>query len=113
MTEEPQLISRLRAALADVPELSEKKMFGSVGFLVRGNLCLSARTERIMCRIDPALHEEVTALPGCETVVMKGRPYRGYVYVSATVLRTERDLQHWIELALKYNRTLASAARDV
>jgi hypothetical protein len=81
-------------------------MFGSLGFMVRNNLCVTARPERLMCRIDPALHDEALKQDGVETVVMKGRPYPGYVFVAATAVKTAAALNRWIDLCLKHNATL-------
>ena len=39
---------------------------------------------------------------------MKGREYRGYVYVDAEFVRTQRALRYWVDLALNYNKALAS-----
>ena len=103
------LVSRVRQALADVPDLREKRMFGSLGFMVRGHLCITARPERLMCRIDPALHDEAVKQPGCETVEMKGRPYRGYVFVASSALATKTALRHWVHLCLAHNATLPAA----
>lgn len=99
------LIDRVRAALSDVPDVVEKKMFGSTAFMVRGKMCVAARRERIMCRIDPAVHDEALAREGCRTVVMRGREYRGYVHVKAEAVATKRALSFWINLALKFNRS--------
>ncbi len=98
------LVERVRVALRHVPGVEEKKMFGSIGFMVRGKLCVGARAERIMCRIDPAIHDAAVKRKGCRTVVMRGRPYRGFVHVAAEVVRTERALMYWVELALAYNK---------
>jgi len=103
---EKDLVGRVRAALTGESQVKEKKMFGSVGFMVRGNLCVTARPTRIMCRIDPATHSAAIRRKGCQTVVMKGRPYQGYVYVDAAALRTERALLYWVTQALAFNRTL-------
>ena len=100
------LVDRVRAALAGVRQVKEKKMFGSVGFMIRGKLCVTARPERIMCRIDPAAHSAAIKRKGCRTVVMKGRRYQGYVFVDAAALKTKKALQYWIGQALKFNRTL-------
>jgi hypothetical protein len=81
-------------------------MFGSLGFMVRNNLCVTARPERLMCRIDPALHDEALKQDGVETVVMRGRPYPGYVFVPATAVKTAAALNRWIDLCLKHNATL-------
>jgi TfoX/Sxy family transcriptional regulator of competence genes len=98
-----KLIQRVRAALADVADVKEKKMFGSTAFLVRGKMCVSARTERIMCRIEPSLHDAAVKREGCRTVVMRGRQYRGYVHVNSEAIKTGRKLKYWIKLALDYN----------
>jgi hypothetical protein len=79
-------------------------MFGSTAFMVSGKLCMSARAERIMCRIDPALHDEAMSRPGCRTVVMRGREYRGWVRVDKAALKTRAQLAYWIGLALTFNK---------
>jgi len=106
-----RLVGRVRAALAGVRQVKEKKMFGSVGFLVRGNLCLSARPARMMCRIDPAAHGAAIKRKGCRTVVMKGRQYKGWVYVDAAALTTKKALLYWVAQALEFNRTLPKPAK--
>jgi len=110
-TSDDLLVSRVRTALAMVPDVNEKRMFGSVGFLVRGRLCVSARAGRIMCRIDPARYGATIKRRGCRTVVMKGRLYRGYVYVDAEALTTRAALSRWLKQALEYNRILVAAAK--
>lgn len=108
MARDDELVGRVRSALAHVPDVEEKRMFGSMAFMVRGKLCVGARTERIMCRIDPAYHDALLERKGCETVIMRGRAYRGYVYVDAGSIRTKGALQDWIDLALDYNKALTS-----
>jgi TfoX/Sxy family transcriptional regulator of competence genes len=111
MARDDDLVNRIRMELVYVADVEERKMFGSIGFMVQGNLCLSARAERIMCRINPAIHDKTVSREGCQTVVMKGRPYQGYVYVEAAVLTTQRSLAYWVNLALEYNEILTSARK--
>lgn len=101
------LVRRTRAALAHAPNLVEKRMFGSTGFMVQGKLCVSARKDRIMCRIGPAMYAAALAEKGCRAVMMKGRESPGYVYIDAQVLHTPAALQHWVDRALRHNRELA------
>jgi TfoX/Sxy family transcriptional regulator of competence genes len=103
------LTQRVRAALAEVPGVTEKRMFGSTGFLVRGKLCITAREARLMLRIDPADDDAALKRQGCTTVIMKGRPYRGYVFVAASSVKTARALDHWVKRALDFNRQTAGA----
>ena len=77
--------------------------------MVRDKLCISARAERIMCRIDPPTHGAALEREGTQTVVMKGREQRGYVYVGAEAMRTTAALKYWVDLALNYNQSIATA----
>jgi TfoX/Sxy family transcriptional regulator of competence genes len=105
------LAHRVRAALAHVPRVQEKKMFGGLAFMVNGKMCISAGKDRLMFRIDPAIHENVLKRKGCRTVVMKGREYKGYVYVNEEGMRTKKDFDRWIGLALDYNKEAKASTR--
>ena len=111
MTADEEILSRVRAALAHVPRVTEKRMFGSMAFMVHGKMCVTVNQDRIMCRIDPALHDAALERTGCRTVIMKGRPYRGYVYVDAEALTTAGDLESWLGLALEYNPKARASTR--
>ncbi len=112
MPHDDALANRVRAALARAPRVEEKRMFGGVTFMVRGKMCVSVGKERMMCRIDPAIHDAALERKGCTTVVMKGRQYRGFVYVDVEVVRTKGDLDYWVGLTLDYNgKTKASTKK--
>lgn len=98
------LADKIRQALADVPVVEEKKMFGGLAFMVDGKMCLTVDADRMMCRIDPNLHEEAVRKEGARTVIMKGREYQGYVYVNEDCLQTEADFNYWVALALDFNK---------
>lgn len=104
--EDPTLIDRVRAALRRVSDVTEKRMFGSTGFMIRGKLAIAARAGRIMCRIDPSLQASLLERSGSRPVVMKGRTMNGYLYVDASALTTEKKLKFWIQLVLQQNRAL-------
>jgi TfoX/Sxy family transcriptional regulator of competence genes len=105
-----KLTARIRQALAHLPRVEEKRMFRGVAFMVNDKMCITAGDNKIMCRIDPSIHEEVLKKNGCETVKMKGREYKGYVYVSEEGIKTKKDLDYWVRLALEFNK-LAKASK--
>jgi TfoX/Sxy family transcriptional regulator of competence genes len=78
-------------------------MFGGITFLVSGKMCVSVGKARLMCRVDPVVHDAALQRRGCRTVVMSGRKYRGFVYVDGDTVRSERELGWWIRLALDFN----------
>jgi TfoX/Sxy family transcriptional regulator of competence genes len=105
-----KLTNRIREALKDVANVEEKKMFSGITFMVNGKMCISAGNDRIMCRIDPTIHDQVSKRKGCRTVTMKGREYKGYVYVNEESIAAKRDFDYWIGLALDFNK-LAKASK--
>ena len=105
------LTARIREALAHLPNVEEKRMFRGVTFMINDKMCISAGDTKIMCRIDPSIHEEALKRKGCETVKMKGREYRGYVYVNEEGIKTKKDLYYWIGLALEFNKLARSSKK--
>ena len=100
------LIERVRVALRLEPDVVERRMFGSVGFMTRGKLAIGARTGRIMCRVNPSLVPDLLKRPGCRQVIMRGRTMKGYVHVAEVALRAEEALRRWVKLVLEQNRSL-------
>jgi TfoX/Sxy family transcriptional regulator of competence genes len=107
-----KLTARIREALAQISKVEEKRMFRGVTFMVNDKMCISAGDNKIMCRIDPSIHDEVLKRKGCETVKMKGREYRGYVYVSEEGIKTKKDLDYWIGIALEFNKRAKSSKKN-
>lgn len=105
------LTRRVKAALAHIPQVEEKVMFGGRMFMVNGKMCISVGEDRLMCRIDPAIHDRVLERKGCRAVVMNGRSYRGFVHVNEAALRTKKRFDFWIGLALEYNGKAKASAR--
>ncbi len=110
MTYNDKLANRIRTALSHMPKVEEKKMFGGLAFMVDNKMCITAGADRIMCRIDPAIHEEAIKRKGCSTVIMRGREYKGYVHVNEDSIKNKKDFNYWFGLALDYNK-IAKASK--
>lgn len=106
MATNEKLNSRVRELLAHLSEVEEKRMFRGITFMVNGKMCISAGDDSYMFRIDPAMHEELLKRPGCSTVIMKGREYKGYVRVKDSSVPARKQLAYWVSLALEFNKKL-------
>jgi TfoX/Sxy family transcriptional regulator of competence genes len=108
MTYDERLADELRERLGpDVGEVTEKRMFGGLAFMVEGNLTVAAsRRGGLMVRTDPDDAYVVLAQPGVEPMVMGGREMRGWVYVAPEALTDESDLDAWVDRALAFIETL-------
>ncbi|MDQ4140259.1 MAG: TfoX/Sxy family protein [Bacteroidota bacterium] len=111
MSYNEQLADRIRQALIEVPNLEEKKMFRGVTFMVNDKMCVSVSGDELMCRIDPALHETALENNYTRPVEMRGRPYKGFVYVAEDGLRTQADFDYWLNLALGFNDKAKSSKK--
>jgi hypothetical protein len=103
MARNDDLMSRVKAAIGRIPRVEQTRMFGGITFMVWGKMCVSMGPARIMCRIDPAIHDTALARKGCRTVLMKGRP---------NAVNSKRGLDYWIGLALGYKIAPACRQRD-
>jgi len=104
MAYDEKLAARIREALAHLPKIEEKKMFRGVTFMVNGKMCLSVSGNEMMIRFDPALQETVAEKNGFRTMIMKDREYKGYGYISQEVIKSKKDFNYWVGLALDFNK---------
>ena len=105
------LTNRIREALADTPDVTEKNMFGGTAFMVDGKLCITVGDRDIMCRIDPAIQHELVEKKGCSAMVMKGRKLKGYVLVSEDSVNNKSELMYWVNLCLAFNKFAKSSKK--
>ncbi|GEP95861.1 TfoX/Sxy family protein [Chitinophaga cymbidii] len=72
-----QLSNRIREALAAVPGVSEKRMFGGICYMVNDKMCVGVAGDEMMCRIGEEQYEQVLERNGCREMVFTGRPMKG------------------------------------
>ncbi len=107
MTYDRDLADRIRGLIGDDPELTEKKMFGGLAFLVSGNMAIAASSQGgAMIRVDPRLSEELVSTTAAELVVMRGREMPGWLRVSSADVRTDGELDPWVQRGTGYARSL-------
>jgi TfoX/Sxy family transcriptional regulator of competence genes len=111
MAYDEKLSDRIREALADVPSVEEKKMFGGICYMVDGKMCVGVVKDEMMCRIDPDIYEEALKKRGCREMDFAGKPMEGYVYVSAEGMQTKEQFDYWINLCLEYNPKAKSSKK--
>ena len=106
MAYDEELAHRIRAVLAGRTGVTEKRMFGGLGFLVNGNLAASASSRGgMLLRVDPAETDALTADPHAERAVMRGRPMDGWLRVAVADLSDEA-IDGWIARGVAYALSL-------
>jgi TfoX N-terminal domain len=107
MAFDEKLAERIRQLIGGDPELTEKKMFGGLAFMIRGNMAIAASGGGgAMVRVDPAQSDSLLATTTATLVQMRGRDMPGWLRVSSGDLRTDEQLAPWVELGTAYARSL-------
>lgn len=97
------LANRIRGALASYGKVEEKNMFGFLVFMVKGRMCLGVRGDEMMCRIGPDSMESVLRRDGCAPLRMKRKTSLNMIMVEETGMKTKKEFDFWIDLALQFN----------
>ena len=107
MAYDEDLANRIRELIASAPDVTERKMFGGLAFLIGGNMSVAASGQGgLMVRVDPADSDDLLAEPHARPVEMRGRAMRGWLRVDADGVRTKRQLESWVERGVAYARSL-------
>ena len=107
-----KLADRVREIIALTnKKVEEKKMFGGLCFMVDDKMCVGVESERMMVRLDPAVFDEAIEKEGCGPMDFTGKVMKGFVFVDVDVLKTKKQLDYWMELALEYNKISKASRR--
>lgn len=91
------LAERIRARLGVHPDIAEKRMFGGIAFLYRGNMAVGISGSDLMVRVGPEHTDAALAQPGTRVFDMTGRPMRGWILVDSSVLAEDDVLGRWVD----------------
>jgi hypothetical protein len=92
------LAARLRRAFAARRGITEKRMFGGVCFLLRGNMLCGTGGPGYMFRVGREQHGAAVRRKGAQPVRIRGRSFEGFVWVDPRACGG-RALGRWIALA--------------
>jgi TfoX/Sxy family transcriptional regulator of competence genes len=104
------LAERIRGVLEDRQDVSEKRMFGGVAFLVKGHMSVGIVKDELMVRVGPVAYDRLLEEPHVRRMDFTGRPMRGFLYVSASGLESDRELAKWIEHGVAFASALPAKA---
>ncbi|MGH3253341.1 MAG: TfoX/Sxy family protein [Trebonia sp.] len=100
------LATRIRDLIGPDPELTEKKMFGGLAFLIRGHMAISASGQGgVLVHVDPDRTANLIATTSATVAVMQGREMPGWLRVGADDLATDDDLAPWVEIGIEHARS--------
>ena len=99
MAYDEQLAARVRTLLANRTDVTERKMFGGLTFMIGGNMCCGVHRDELIVRLDPDRDDEALAKPHARPMDLTGRPMRGFITVQPDGLRGDL-LNRWVQEAV-------------
>jgi TfoX/Sxy family transcriptional regulator of competence genes len=107
MAYDEDLANRIRELIAGESDVTEKRMFGGLAFLIGGNMSVSVSGQGgLLLRCDPAETDVLLSKPHAASFEMRGRVMDGWLRVSPEGLRTKTQLERWVARGVAYARSL-------
>lgn len=97
MPYDPVLADRIRALLADAEGLTEKKMFGGVGFMIGGHMACGAHNDgNLMIHCDKQTSRAWAEEPGAGLMQRGGKGMAGWIIVDRATVAGDDALSRWV-----------------
>ena len=97
---------RIRELLQEYPDFVEKRLFGGIGFMLRGNMACGINKGNLIVRVGPDLYEDVLQRPHAKVFDMTGRAMKGWITIGPKGYRHEADLKEWVQMGVEFALSL-------
>jgi TfoX/Sxy family transcriptional regulator of competence genes len=105
MAYDEDLADRARAVMPADADVTERKMFGGIAFLLSGHMFAGVVGSELMVRLGSESAEQALELAHVREMDFTGRPMKNMVFVQPAGLGGP-ELEHWVTAAADYARTL-------
>lgn len=112
MAYDETLADRIRRAVGRPADVTEKKMFGGLAFLLDGRMFCGIVKHDLMVRVGPKRYQAALAEAHVRPMDFTGRPMNGYVFVGPGGTRTEKAIKKWVDQGIAFVGTLDRGDRS-
>jgi hypothetical protein len=107
MAFDEQLAQRVRGLLDGQPDVTERKIFGGIAFLVANNMCCGVLRDELIVRLDrDTANDLLASARGVREFDVTGRPMRGWLFVGPEAVSEDEDLATWVDRAESFASSL-------
>ncbi|MBI3453295.1 MAG: TfoX/Sxy family protein [Rhodospirillales bacterium] len=106
MAYDEKLAIRVRHALAGRRSVVEKKMFGGLAFMWRGNMCCGVLKDDLIVRVHPDATPKALKKPHAKPFTFTGKPMRGFIVVAPAGCKTAAAVRRWVDIATEFSASL-------
>jgi TfoX/Sxy family transcriptional regulator of competence genes len=106
MAYDEELADRVRESLSARADVTERKMFGGIAFMLGGNMACGVLGEDLIVRLGDEEGEKALAEDGVRPFDFTGKPMKGIVYVAPERTSEDAGLAEWVEAGADYAASL-------
>lgn len=100
------LAERLHDHFQHHHELTVKKMFGGLCFLVSQHMCCAIIGDKLMARVGPNNYADCLSKPRVSEMDFTGKPVKGLVYIAPNGFESDIDLTYWVNICVTFANSL-------
>jgi TfoX/Sxy family transcriptional regulator of competence genes len=101
-----ELEKRILKYISGWGNTEEKKMFGGVCHLIKGNMFCGVHKDSLILRLGEELSEKAMTSPFVKPFDMTGKPMKGWVVVESGGYDTDQELGAWLKQAMDFTSEL-------
>ena len=106
MAYDETLAGRIRKALTPRPDVMERKMFGGLAFILRGNMCCGVVGDTLMLRLGNEGAASALGEPHTRPMDFTGKIMKSMLYVGPDGIAADEDLYRWVNRGADFAETL-------
>jgi hypothetical protein len=100
-----KLAKRIDGLVKGKKNFTRKEMFGGVGYLFKGNMCVGIHKDDLIVRFDPTMSDKLMNKKGVKPFAITGPPMKGWLLVGPEGVK-RKELDKWFDTALSFVKTL-------
>lgn len=102
MPYDPGLAERLEEILEGRSGFQQKKMFGGIGWMLNGNMCVGIYKEWLIIRVGEEQAGKILKEKYVKPMDITGRPMKGWAMVAPEGTAENKDLKRHTEMAISF-----------
>ena len=105
---DPGLAERLSEILRAQPDMQEKKMFGGIGWMLNGNMCVGVYKDFLILRLGEDQADNLFKEQHVKPMDITGKPMKGWAMVSPDGYADDKSMKRYVGASIGFVRTLPS-----
>lgn len=106
MPYDPGLAERLHIIVARKPAMVEKKMFGGIGWMLNGHMCVGVYKDFLIIRVGEEQAAAFSGATGISPMDITGKPMRGWLKVAPDGYEEDIALKRYTKAAIDFVKNL-------